>query len=285
VPLTPLEDTEFFRLTRFRDGFPGKVESPEVWQRFAENFARWRRLDLPPRAGVPKILHQIWISGQMPRRNRLICSSWRRLNPDFEYRLWDDAAILGLANFEARGAYERARSMGVKSDIARYEILRQLGGLYVDTDFECLKPIAELTEACELIVGNLYNEKPELTNSLLGARPGHSLMNLLCARTADAKDVIEPMAVLDATGPYLLTRALIDSFPSLGDYDVVFPSDYFYPLHNYQRLMAPSEAKAKYVTDHTYAIHYWDISWSRMSLRGRLMTRMRRALQHITFRD
>ena len=281
VPLNPLEDTEFFRMTRFRDGFAGKVESPEVWQRFAEKFARWRRLDRPPRASVPRIVHQIWIGGAMPERNRAIASSWRSLNPGFEYRLWEEAAILGLGNFEARGAYHRARSVGAKSDIARYEILRRFGGLYVDTDFECLKPFAELTDSCELILGNLYNEKPELPNGLIGVRPGHWLMSLLCARTAKARAVIKPMAVLEATGPYLLTRSVIENFPSLGDYDVVFPSDYFYPLHNYQRHLAPSEAKAKYVTDRTYAIHYWDVSWSRISLRARLVRRARRAIRHI----
>jgi mannosyltransferase OCH1-like enzyme len=276
-----LEDTEFFRLTRFRDGFTGKVESPEVWERFAEGFARWHTLDRPPRASIPKILHQIWIGKEMPERNRVMCSSWTRLNPEFEYRLWDDGAIRGLGDFEARGAYDRARSLGTKSDIARYEILRRFGGIYVDTDFECVKPIAELADACELIVGNLYSEMPQITNSLIGVRPGHWLMSLLCARTANAKSSTEPMEVLESTGPFLITRSIIENFQSLGDYDIVFPSSYFYPLHNYQKYMDPSEVKAKYVTDRTYGIHYWDISWAKLGLRDRLVRKVRRAFQRI----
>ena len=30
--------------------------------------------------------------------------------------------------------------LGEKSDIFRYEILYRFGGVYVDTDFECIKP-------------------------------------------------------------------------------------------------------------------------------------------------
>ena len=40
---------------------------------------------------------------------------------------------------EKRDVFERAINPGMKSDIFRYEILKQIGGLYVDTDFECLK--------------------------------------------------------------------------------------------------------------------------------------------------
>jgi inositol phosphorylceramide mannosyltransferase catalytic subunit len=36
-----------------------------------------------------------------------------------------------------------------QSDIARYEILLQVGGVYIDTDFECLRNVEPLIDGIE----------------------------------------------------------------------------------------------------------------------------------------
>ena len=41
-------------------------------------------------------------------------------------------------------AFSLAKNLGMKSDILRYEILMKYGGIYVDTDYECLKNIGRL---------------------------------------------------------------------------------------------------------------------------------------------
>ena len=38
-------------------------------------------------------------------------------------------------------AYSLAKNWGMKSDILRYEILQKFGGVYIDTDYECLQNI------------------------------------------------------------------------------------------------------------------------------------------------
>jgi mannosyltransferase OCH1-like enzyme len=45
-----------------------------------------------------------------------------------------------------QAAFDRASNFGEKSDIWRYEILFRLGGVYVDTDFECVRPFDSLLE-------------------------------------------------------------------------------------------------------------------------------------------
>jgi mannosyltransferase OCH1-like enzyme len=92
---------------------------------------------------IPRTLHQIWIGPRpVPRR---WTESWRRLHPEFEYRLWDEAAIdaFGLANLAVYRRYGEAEIYDGAADVARAEILHRFGGVYVDADSEALRPLGE----------------------------------------------------------------------------------------------------------------------------------------------
>ncbi len=82
---------------------------------------------------IPKIIHQIWIGPEIPKKFNSMMASWKRLNPNWEYKLWTNADIASfpMAN---REQFERAENLGMKSDIWRYEILKLYGGVYVDVD-------------------------------------------------------------------------------------------------------------------------------------------------------
>ena len=46
---------------------------------------------------IPKIIHYTWFSGEeMPQIVKDCILSWKRLMPDYEYRLWDREAIKDL---------------------------------------------------------------------------------------------------------------------------------------------------------------------------------------------
>jgi len=87
---------------------------------------------------IPKIIHQIWIGGPVPQEFKDFMQSWRDAHPDWEYRLWtdEDVKTFGLYN---QTFYDRSDNYGVKSDILKWEIIYRYGGLYVDTDYECLQ--------------------------------------------------------------------------------------------------------------------------------------------------
>jgi mannosyltransferase OCH1-like enzyme len=90
---------------------------------------------------IPKRLHQIWI-GPSPAPLRWM-HTWRDAHPDWVYTIWDDEAIKRLRLKNSRlfrrlcdiGRYDGA------SDVARAEILLRFGGVYVDADSECLRPL------------------------------------------------------------------------------------------------------------------------------------------------
>jgi hypothetical protein len=91
---------------------------------------------------IPKIIHQIWVGGQpMPARLNQYRQSWATHHPGWEIRLWTDANRPKLQN---ESLWATAPHPAAKSDLLRYELLRQFGGLYVDVDFECLRNVEPL---------------------------------------------------------------------------------------------------------------------------------------------
>ena len=92
---------------------------------------------------IPKIIHQIWIGKSVPEEFNHYQFSWRAHHPDWEYRLWTQADITNLHMHNESLARE-SRSPAEISDLMRYEILYQYGGVYVDFDFQCLKSLEPL---------------------------------------------------------------------------------------------------------------------------------------------
>jgi mannosyltransferase OCH1-like enzyme len=42
---------------------------------------------------IPKIIHQLWKTADVPPAFLHWQSSWREMHPDFEYRLWTNADL------------------------------------------------------------------------------------------------------------------------------------------------------------------------------------------------
>ena len=44
---------------------------------------------------IPKTIHYVWIGGKenIPEQDLKYIEGWRKLNPDFSIRLWDEKAI------------------------------------------------------------------------------------------------------------------------------------------------------------------------------------------------
>jgi hypothetical protein len=83
---------------------------------------------------IPKIFHRIWFgSGDMPEPHEKWWQAWRRQYPSYEFVTWTDKDIETLSHVKEK-IFE-ANGFARKSDIARYEILRLHGGVYIDTDF------------------------------------------------------------------------------------------------------------------------------------------------------
>jgi inositol phosphorylceramide mannosyltransferase catalytic subunit len=91
---------------------------------------------------IPKLFHWIWFGPRpLPEQYRCWIEGWLELHPGWEHFLWTDA---NRPTFINEVQFQAADSFAQKADIARYEIVYLYGGVYVDTDTECLRPLTTL---------------------------------------------------------------------------------------------------------------------------------------------
>jgi hypothetical protein len=189
-------------------------------------------------APIPKVIHRVWLGDRpMPPAHVEYGRTWEQLHPDWEIRLWTDetAPIPACAN--------RARSISEVSDLVRYELMRRHGGVYVDTDIECLRPIDGLIEGVSAF--SAYEVPGRLCPALMGSVPGHPAFQRLC----------ELVEITVGHGHYPENAATVMSTFVLEPRDDVtlFGPDRFYP-----QLWDGTRSDDG---EPPYADHHWAMSW------------------------
>lgn len=167
---------------------------------------------------VPRVFHQIWVGHKpLPDEFRAYQETWLRHHPAWELKLWtEDNLPVELRRPEAR---DRLRHGAERSDILRLELLWRFGGVYVDTDFECLRSLEPLIDGLEFFLAEIGFGR--INNAFMGSVPGHEILDR-------ALDELRPREFhgVDkaAAGPEFLDP-LVKQYPSV----TVFPAALFYP--------------------------------------------------------
>lgn len=201
---------------------------------------------------IPRTVHRVWLGGKpMPERFEAYGQSWLDRNPGWTLRTWTEADLADLTN---RKAFEAAPTYSEKSDFARYEILLRHGGVYVDTDFECLQPIESILQGTD---GFVAREDRCLGTAVIGAVPGHPFISAVVDRISDSfwRNVTSTNASLKV-GPIFLQGVYDEIGRGLSDSVLrVFDPSYFFPYH-YTEKHRRDESFAG-----AYGVHHWAHSW------------------------
>lgn len=186
---------------------------------------------------IPKIIHQWW-AGDRPPPMRLI-NTWRDMNPTWEHRL-----VTRTTGWKNQKQYDQCPQLHMASDVVRYELLEE-GGLWIDCDAECIRPLDErfLWPECWACYEHETFSPGLIASGMFGARAGSSFV----------KDMLEAIGKMDLSekdhwsviGPHLFTK-MAAKHPEM----IVFPSKTFYPVHYTGRPCPPSTAAC-------VAKHHW----------------------------
>lgn len=280
--LIDFERSPFVKHSRFQDGFFKSIENSEKWLGLSIRYDEWLESKGSLSSHVPKKIHQIWVGSPLPKKFEVLTQTWKEKHPSWEYTLWDETRILALTPFPAKKAFIKAKSNGVKSDIARYEILRQFGGVYADTDFECIASFDDLVSRCTFFAGTIFGTNPGFANGLIGCTAGHPIMQQLCDRTMKPILTTEIMDVINTTGPGLLTEIYFAMEKRLEKTDIMLPSQYFYPLPNFADEKSLTKAeKHAFCSAESLAIHHWAVSWSKVSFFQYLIRKFNRGIKKL----
>lgn len=239
---------------------------------YEENIKQLQNTPLEEEYRIPRIIHQIWIGGEVPEEFRPWMETWASLE-GWEYKLWTDEDVKKLS-LENRDLYEMATNLGEKADILRLEILSSYGGLYVDVDFECVNPaiFEELHKSFHFYIGfeplehgkvarfNMF----KVCNALIASCPRHPLLkDLLLNMKANYFAYLPFRGVIEKTGPSYITRILCEyAEVSPGKYkNMYLPSTFFYPLTENELLSLSLYPKELPLPQEVAGIHYWSGSW------------------------
>tara|TARA_R110001592_G_scaffold321636_1_gene600223 strand:- start:6647 stop:10270 length:3624 start_codon:yes stop_codon:yes gene_type:complete len=126
---------------------------------------------------IPKIIHQIHLGNKPLSDEELFWQdSWKKHHPDWEYILWDDERVSTL-KMENEKAFVACKNFSEQSDVLRFELLNQFGGLYVDTDFECLKNVENFFMEKDFVI--CKQTKNSLCGAFMACIPGHPFIKKL----------------------------------------------------------------------------------------------------------
>jgi len=225
---------------------------------------------------IPCNVHLIWLGPKpFPIESVENIRMWMEHHPEWSLHFWTDRnrppPVKGMVVHREEEFplsplakhYEQARNWGQKSDILRYEILSQIGGVYIDHDADCLRPFDGLHRGydfyCCLEAPHTRVDGRSITSGIgvIGAAPHHPVIEgsideviahwdetLNKFPTTSARSLRD--YVMHST--YLaLTRSLEKHLGEGGNSDIVLPASYFYP----QKSLKP-----------IYSYHHYATSWA-----------------------
>ena len=211
---------------------------------------------------IPKIIHFVWLGSPLPSGSQKLVDTWKQFHPEWIVKVWNDEDVKSF-NLENQQAYDAAKNYGEKSDIFRYEMLYRHGGVYVDTDFECLKPFDELHRSCGFYTG-IQACNSCVLNGMIGSRPGHPILKACIDNISPGPGDQDYERIMTYTGPYHFTKMILSYLESENPEKIVcLPPSMLYPFPGAERFKMTDQEKIKrkYVRKESLAIHYWWSSW------------------------
>ena len=193
---------------------------------------------------IPKIIHQLWVGHhKVPYK---FIDTWRKdyidSNPSWQYKLWREEDIDSI-DMQNREIYDKEYGYSGKADIARYEILYQHGGIWIDADAvwlggKSLNPLIEGAKKTNFFAAHEPSKSlpvmsPETANNksayaawkrsllaigVIGSAKGHSNLKFLMKAWVHKQKVFVGMcSCVSFCDPQELIFAKKFSFPDLID--------------------------------------------------------------------
>ena len=236
----------------------------------------------------PCYLHHVWLGdNEMPADQAAWVDGAADMLPCRTQKIWDEQELEAqLPDLMAPDlVLRRDVPVGMRADVARYNLLRLHGGLYLDTDFQVLRSFEHL-----LIPGCLHYAEEIPGRPAIGflhTSKGHPFWDFLLVRMAALlpRKPENHWDIIQLTGPEAFARALgqwVTHLRKVTIYDehgpvrthwpdahvVAFHSRAFYPYYygpaekaRYDAAVAAAGGDVAAAFPGAYAVHHWAAGW------------------------
>ncbi len=229
---------------------------------------------------IPKLIHQTAKTSVVDPEWAPYQKALLRFHPTWKYQLWtdeDNIALLKERHPELESVYFAMPQSAMRADLMRYIYMEQFGGLYLDQDYQFLKPF-DLTDKLLVLPRESNAGEPiYLGNCIFASVPGHSfwkaLLEAIRLSPPTKVTVRKEQDSIDQAGPGKVTQIWNDQFAQ--DSSIFIPPrSWFHP----PRPETDEELKSVMSQSETYGIHWCVGSWRALTLRSRLKNQVRRFL-------
>lgn len=188
---------------------------------------------------IPRHLHQFWVGPIEPEIAGMM-SGVKLMHPDWTVFWWDDKTIerLGL---DFNYLLARCKNMAGVSNVVRLHAVNQLGGVWIDSDCEMLKPIDPLLENSAFVA---EQDAGRTCNACFGAVPQHPWIEW------QIKHQERLMCEDAAEGVYVMSEAPRDGV-------TIVPTSYFYPF------LWDTPLDERMAHPDSFMLHHWSGSWKK----------------------
>ncbi len=201
---------------------------------------------------IPKIIHFIWLGPKnFPLSSIKNVRTWVQTHPEWEIIFWTDrkrpppcsemiVKYVQDFNFvKLKDTYEKATNWGEKSDILRYEILLQMGGVYLDHEASCIRSIDPLINGYDFFAEvcapytKIDDMATNVSNSIIGSKKNHPVLKSVLDYVIIKKEIADKkypentendirLRVINSS--YIsLTHAVNDMIDKDNNIDIVLP--------------------------------------------------------------
>jgi len=200
---------------------------------------------------IPRIHHMVWCTpNELLPKLQPYRISWMRHNPSWDFLFWkmSEMPFDKIPQICADVIRDEKVYWVMKSDVARWLVLYLYGGVYSDTDVECMKPMDRfLSDGC--FCGRSYHPTG-VGNAIVGSVAGNPLMLDIAIATAEAISKDLAFANSNIVDPTVnLAGKMLEKCPN------IYPVEYFYPYSWGQKKEGRSQASSMY--DQAYTVHHW----------------------------
>jgi len=200
---------------------------------------------------IPRIIHQTWKTDTLPERWKGISQGCRDMMPDYEYMLWSDASS---RQFIAEhypwflDTWDGYTYNIQRADAIRYFVLYHYGGVYIDLDIGCKRPMDQLLTSSVILPKTI---PVGVSNDLMFAEKNHPFLaqTIHSLITFDHSWVLNYPTVMFSTGPMFLSiQYALFGPPAKLDIRIL-------PKSLYGKNAKEGEAP------HSFFSHYYGSSW------------------------
>ena len=228
---------------------------------------------------IPKIIHYCWLSGDAyPPDIARFLETWKEHLPDYEFVKWDKEKFDINNMIWVKEAYE-SKKYAFAADYIRFYALYHNGGIYLDSDVEVLKsfdPFLQHKSFCG------HEAMGWLEPAVIGAEKGtvwlKDMMDYYENRHFIKKDKLDdkvlPIVMHEVlNAKYNMNNKLTEAERDAAIELTTYPYEYFSPKDHYTAEI--------HGTENTFAIHHFNNSWVKRTIRFRFSKSVHKYLKLI----